>query len=139
MSILIEVNNNLEKRLRERALKQGMEVNQYITQFLEHVFPNKTAIQPSTSNREATLLQQINLDIAPEQWQLYLSLKTKRQKGKLLKTQQAQFTSLCEIIENANAKRIAVLAELSHIRKVPIRILMEQLGLNHLTPSWRIS
>jgi hypothetical protein len=30
----------------------------------------------------------------------------------------------------ANAKRIAVLAELAQIRNLPIRILMEQLGLS---------
>jgi predicted O-linked N-acetylglucosamine transferase (SPINDLY family) len=130
MSILIEVNTHLEQRLRERALKQGIEVNQYISQFLEQVFPNKAVAQPSISSREATLMQQIDLDIAPEQWKLYLALKTKKQKGKLPKTQQIQFTSLCELIENANAKRIAVLAELSQIRKIPIRVLMEQLGLN---------
>ena len=29
------------------------------------------------TDREASLLQQINLDIAPEQWQSYLKLKEK--------------------------------------------------------------
>ena len=129
MSIVIQINTDLEQRLRENALKRGVEVNQYISQFLEHLFPNKSSNQPSVSDREATLLQQINLDITPEQWQLYLKLKEKRQKGKLPKTQQEQFIQLCEAIENANVKRIAVLAELSQIRKTPIRILMEQLGL----------
>ena len=130
MSIVIQINTDLEQRLREKALKRGIEVNQYISQFLEHIFPNTTsANQPSVSDREANLLQQINLDISPEQWQSYLKLKEKQQKGKLSKTQQEQFIQLCDAIENANVKRIAVLAELSQIRKTPIRVLMEQLGL----------
>ena len=130
MSIVIQINTDLEQRLREKALKRGIEVNQYISQFLEHIFPNNTAAtQPSVSDREASLLQQINLDIAPEQWQSYLKLKEKQQKGKLSKTQQEQFIQLCDAIEDANVKRIAVLAELSQIRKTPIRVLMEQLGL----------
>ena len=78
MSIVIQINTDLEQRLREKALKRGIEVNQYISQFLEHIFPNNTSpTQPSVSDREASLLQQINLDIAPEQWQSYLKLKEK--------------------------------------------------------------
>jgi predicted O-linked N-acetylglucosamine transferase (SPINDLY family) len=129
MSIVVQLNTDLEQRLREKAKKRGIEVNQYISQFLEQLFPNKVTTQPSVSDREATLLQQINLDITPEQWQLYLKLKEKSQKGKLSKTQQEQFIHVCDALENANVKRMAVLAELSQIRKTPIRILMEQLGL----------
>ena len=129
MSIVVQLNTDLEQRLREKAKKRGMEVNQYVSQFLEHIFPNKVTTQPSVSDREATLLQQINLAITAEQWQLYLKLKEKRQKGKLSKMQQEQFIQVCDILENANVKRMAILAELSQIRKTPIRILMEQLGI----------
>jgi hypothetical protein len=129
MSIVVQLNSDLEKRLREKAQKRGIGVNQYVSQFLEHIFPKKAASQPSVSDREATLLQQINLDIAPEQWELYLKLKEKRQKGKLSKTHQEQFLQLTDAIENANVKRMAVLAELAQVRKTPIRVLMEELGL----------
>jgi hypothetical protein len=133
MSIVVQLNSDLEQRLREKAQKRGVEVNQYVSQFLEHIFPKKTTSQPSVSDREATLLQQLNLEIAPEQWALYLKLKEKRQKGKLSKTHQEQFLQLTDTIENANVKRMAVLAELSQVRKTPIRVLMEELGL---TPNY---
>ena len=77
------------------------------------------------------LLQQINLDFTPEKWTFYLKLKEKRQNGKLTKLQQEQLLALTEEIEIANAKRIAVLAELAQIRNLPIRVLMEQLGLTN--------
>ncbi len=133
MSIVLQVDTALENRLRESALQKGVEVGQYISHFLEQLFPNKIHAPASVSEREALLLQQINLDIAPEQWQLYLKLKAKRQKSRLSRLQQVQFLHLCEAVEGANVKRITVLAELAQIRKLPIRVLMQQLGLvpNH--------
>ncbi len=133
MSILIQINPSLETQLREKAAKKGMALSQFISQFLEHTFPNNMTIQPSVSEREAILLQQINLDISSEKWELYLNLKEKRQKNSINQTEQEQLLSLAEEIEMANARRITVLSELAQIRKVPIRVLMEQLGLtlNH--------
>lgn len=54
-------------------------------------------------------------------------------KGLALNQFISQFLELIEEIELANARRITVLAELAQIRNVPIRVLMEQLGiaLNH--------
>jgi hypothetical protein len=133
MSIVIQVNTALEQRLRASALQKGVEVGQYIGSFLEHLFPSQITAPIVVPDREALLLQQINLDIQPEQWQLYLKLKVKRKKTKLSKNQQIQFIQLCEAIENANVKRMTVLAELALLKKVPIRLLMQQLGLapNH--------
>jgi hypothetical protein len=133
MSILIQINPTLENMLREKATQKGMALSQFISQFLEHTFPNNAPAQPSVSERESTLLQKTNLDIPSEKWELYLNLKEKRQKNKILKNdEQAQFLNLIEEIEIANANRIGVLAELAQIRNVPIRVLMEQLGLtNH--------
>jgi hypothetical protein len=129
MSIILQVDTALEQRLRESALQKGVEVGQYISAFLEHLFPNKIAPLIVVPEREAVLLQQINLDILPEQWQLYLKLKAKRKKTKLSKNQQAQWIQLCEAIEFANVKRMTVLAELAMLKKLPIRVLMQQLGL----------
>jgi hypothetical protein len=129
MSIQIQLNSDLEQRLRQKASSKGIGVNQYISQFLEHIFPKNVSAQPTVSEREAILLQQINLDISTEKWEMYLKLKEKSQKGKLTKSVQEQYLRLIEDIEIANAKRIAVLAELAQLRNVPIRILMEQMGI----------
>lgn len=133
MSLVIQINPTVENRLREKAVKQGVGINQYISQFLENTFGNDTPSQPSVSAREATLLQQVNLDISPEKWTSYLNLKGKRQKNTITDAEHKQLIELTEEIEAANARRITILAELALIRNVPIRVLMEQLGLtaNH--------
>lgn len=129
MSILIQINPSLETRLREKASHKGMALNQFISQFLENNFPNTSSTQPTVTDREAVLLQKINLEISSENWELYLNLKEKQQNNTLSPKEKEQLMGLTEEIEMANAKRISVLAELAQLRNVPIRVLMEQLGL----------
>ena len=129
MSILIQINPSIESRIRTQAMTKGMELNQFISQFLENTFTDKSPQYPTVSDREALLLQQVNLDISSEDWELYLNLKEKRQQDAITKTERDTLISLIDDIEMANAKRIAVLAELSQIRNIPIRVLMQQLGL----------
>ena len=129
MSIVIQINPSLETRLREKAVTKGMGLNQFISQFLEHTFPDKSPLQPVVSEREATLLQQIDLDISIEKWEQYVSLKDKRQNKTLSEIDRNELIELTNDIELANAKRISVLAELAQIRNQPIRIVMEELGL----------
>ena len=133
MSIIIQINSSVERKLREKAVKHGVEINQFISQFLENTFGNESIPQPSISAREALLLQQVNLGISPEKWVLYLDLKDKRQKKTLSNLENNQLIELTEEVETANVRRISSLSELAQIRNIPIRTLMEQLGLapNH--------
>ena len=77
MSISIQINPALESRLRERAGKKGVGLNQFISQFLENSFGNDVSSHAAVSEREAALLQQVNLNISPEKWEIYLNLKEK--------------------------------------------------------------
>jgi DNA repair photolyase len=129
MSIVLQINSDLESKLRKKATTKGMELNQYISQFLENTFSNESPANSTVSEKEAMLLQKINLDISPEMWELYLKLKEKRQKNKISSRENTQLVAITNEIEMANARRITVLAELSKIRNIPIRVLMEQLGL----------
>ena len=131
MSLLIQINPALENRLREKAGRKGVGINQFISRFLEEAFGNEIPNQLSVSEREATLLQQVNLNISPEKWTSYLKLKEKRQKKTLSDTELTELIGLNNEIESANAVRITVLAELAQLRNIPIRVLMEQLGLTH--------
>ena len=133
MSIVIQVNPLVEHRLREKAVKKGIGINQFISQFIENTFGYDSPKPTFVSEHEATLLQQINLDIPSEKWILYLNLKEKRQKKTLSATEHQELLDLINAVEAANARRIAVLAELAQLRNVPIRVLMEQLGL---TPNY---
>ena len=133
MSIVVQVNPSVEHRLREKAVKKGVGINQFISQFLENTFGYDTAKPASVSEQEAKLLQQVNLDIPSEKWALYLNLKQKRQKKTLSTSEHHELLNLINAVESANARRISVLAELAQLRNVSIRVLMEQLGL---TPNY---
>jgi len=129
MSILIQITPSLEDRLKEKALKNGLRLDQFVSQFLEHTF---SETPPSTSvvwGREAELLQKINLDIPPETWQLYEALKRKHEKHIATEEESKQLVLITNQVEEANVRRIAVLLELAQIRSIPIQILMQQLGL----------
>jgi hypothetical protein len=130
MSILIQIKPSIEDRLRETALKKGLKLDQFISQFLENTFSDAPPLRPSVSAREAALLQQINLGIAPETWQLYEVLKKKFQNGKITEKELAQFQDITEQVEIANVNRIEVLAELAQIRNVSLRVVMAQLGIS---------
>ena len=133
MSIVVQVNPSVEHRLREKAVKKGVGINQFISQFLENTFGYDIAKPASVSEYEAKLLQQVNLDIPSEKWTLYLNLKEKRQKNTLSTSEHHELLNLINDVEAANARRISVLAELAQLRNVPIRVLMEHLGL---TPNY---
>ena len=133
MSIVVQVNPSVEHRLREKAVKKGVGINQFISQFLENTFGYDTAKPASVSEQEAKLLQQVNLDISSEKWASYLNLKEKRQKNTLSTNEHNELLNLINDVESANARRISVLAELAQLRNVSIRVLMEQLGL---TPNY---
>jgi hypothetical protein len=130
MSILIQVKPSIEDRLREMAFKKGLKIDQFISQFLEKSFSDAPPLQPSVSAREAALLQQVNLDIAPETWQLYAVFKKKFQENQLTDEELTQFRDIAEQVEMANANRIEVLAELAQIRNVSLREVMAQLGIS---------
>jgi len=133
MSITIQLNPSLEHRLRENAQKKGVGVDQFVMQFLERNFPDEKSQPLTVSKREAELLHKVNLEITDKIWNRYLQLKASRQSSTATEGDLAELQSITEQVEIANAQRIAVLAELALIRNVPIRYLMEQLGLvaNH--------
>ena len=129
MSILIQVKPSIEDRLREIALKKGLKIDQFISQFLENNFADAPTLQPSVSAREAVLLQKINLDITPETWHLYSILKEKFQNNTMTGAELTQLQKITEQVETANVKRIEVLGELAQIRNVSLDVVMAQLGL----------
>ena len=130
MSITIQVAPELESTLRQNAAKNGLDVDQFVAQFLERNFPAESLNKTVVSKREATLLQKINLPFSPEFWADYKLLKEKRQHQSLSETENAHLTKLAEQIETANAKRMKAVLELAQIHHIPLREMMQKLGIN---------
>ncbi|WP_395091871.1 hypothetical protein, partial [Armatimonas sp.] len=66
-------------------------------------------------------------------WQTYRSLLQKRAAETLTPEEQQQLIALSDEIEERDGQRLVYLAELARRRSVPVRTLMQQLGLRPAT------
>ena len=126
MPITINLSPELEEILKEVAARTGKDVNNYIVSMLEEkLLPGPGGLR----EREAELLQQINLGISPEEWRRFFQLVEQRDAEQLPREEYQELLDLTEAIESANARRMEHLVELSILRKVPLDELMEELGI----------
>ena len=119
----------LEIRLRSQAAREGLAADAYIVRALEQVLPPQ--VGSVLGRREAELLQQINLGISEVQWSKYRLLRSKREIRALSADEHRELIALCDEIEVANARRMPTLIELAALRNVPLKRLMNDLGLGN--------
>lgn len=84
----------------------------------------------SLSKRESELLQKINQGLAPQEQQRYDELTFKRHEQSLTPKEHAELLELVEQIEQADAERAALLGTLAQLRRVPVKMLMKELGIS---------
>ena len=126
MPITIHLSPELEEILQEVAARTGKDVDNYIVSILEEkLLPGSGGLR----EKEAELLQQINLDISPEEWRRFFQLVEQRDAEQLASEEYQELLDLTDVIESANARRMEHLVELSILRKVPLDELMEELGI----------
>ena len=114
-----------EEQLHDLAQQQGVSTETYVTQLLE-THAQQRDLKRST---ESQLLQQVGLGFSEVQWQRYEALVELRREERLGDAEQTELIALSNQLEAANAKRMAVLAELSKRREVTLGQLMNDLGL----------
>ena len=129
MSVVLQINPSLEKRVRQNALKKGVDLGQFIVQFLELNFPEEKPKPPVVSKKESLLLEEINSFIPIETWERYHFLRAKRTNETINTLESAEYDAINQQIEAATVKRLTLLIELSKIRKISLDELMQQLGL----------
>ena len=129
MSLVLQINPSLEKRMRQNALQKGIELSQFVVQILELNFPEEKPKTKALSKREAILLQEINNTLTVETWERYHNLRAKQQAETINTTESAEYSAINQQIEAANVKRLASLIELAKIRNTTLDALMKQLGL----------
>ena len=81
-------------------------------------------------NREADILQQINIGLSPESWSQYHSLIAKRQAEALTELEQSQLIEISDRLESANIGRMKALIELAELRGNSLDALMQELGIS---------
>lgn len=131
MSITIHINASLEKRLREKANRAGVELNQLVERVLEtwSEAPLPDSNMPEKS-KERALLQKINnTGFLTDFWSEYKLLIQKRQAESIDKEELASLIKMTNRLEKANVQGLKYLVELTQIRKVAVQGLMEELGV----------
>lgn len=131
MSITIQINPSLEKRLREKANREGVALDDLIEQVLESWSESSPPGESDPKkNRETRLLQQINrTGFSEDFWLKYNTLIHKRQSEIISEEELAQLIKMSDQLEKANVRRLKYIIELSKIRNVSVRDLMSQLGI----------
>ena len=101
-----------------------------LEQFVAKAFSLKARERASAlSEREAELLFKINQGLPPATQRRLNKLIDKRRAETISAKELRELKKLTDQIEKSDAKRLELLTELAHMRKVPLRKLIKQLGL----------
>jgi hypothetical protein len=129
MTLTIDLQPELESRLRDEAARQGVDVALYVAKTLEAHLIKAANGAKHLSREETELLQKINSAFPLETVQRYRELVARRRAESLTPTEQQELTQLSDGIELANAIRVGHVIDLARLRGVPVDTLIQQLGI----------
>ena len=129
MTITLEITPELEEALRVGAQRAGLPPDGYVLKLLQERLGGEERRPPHLSPEETQLLQQINQGLPPETWARYHALKEKRDARTLSTEEYRELLSLTDEVELWNARRLELVSALAQLRQVPLRALMDELGL----------
>lgn len=130
MSITVEINPVLEKKLREKAARKGVGLNHFIQTELEKIVAKEDIpYSHRVGKEESKLLQKINLGLSAAFWEKYREFIRIKETRILNETELTEFIRMTDQVEAANARRMRYLVELANLREIPLRQLMDDLGI----------
>ncbi len=101
-----------------------------LEQFVRRLFALKTRQEsPGLSEREAELLMKINQGLPTNLQERLSHLIAKRRAETITAKELQELKKLTDQVELLDAQRLELLIELAHLRNVPLRKLIKQLGL----------
>ncbi len=86
-------------------------------------------VAPNLSKEETTLLKKINRGLPSDKKKQLVLLEAKRSEGILNEKDQQELLRIIDELEQLNVERVQHLGELAVMRGIPVRVLMEQLGI----------
>jgi hypothetical protein len=139
MTVTIDLEPELEARLRAEAARQGLDPGALVRSALEERLrtTGKNGATPLTA-RESQLLQDINLGLSQETWQRYHALAGKRSAETLSPAEHDELLALTHLIEEANARRLGHLLELARLRGVTLDEVVRDLGISPASPNGHV-
>ena len=127
MSLHLELPPELEAEVRKAAAREGVAPESYALGALEERVRHQPSGDPPLT--ESRLLEQINAGLAPATWQRYHELCARRDEEAFTQAEHSELLHLTETVELWNAHRLGLLLQLARLRGVPLRKLVEQMGL----------
>ncbi len=104
--------------------------------FIEKALAVRPAARTTTlSAKETMLFERINRGLSEEMSHRYAHLIARRKKGILTPGEHRELLQLTHDAESQDADRAAALLELAKLRRVRVRVLMKQMGIQ--TPAIR--
>jgi hypothetical protein len=102
------------------------EFDAFIDQALSRRKSSRISTLPA---KEGRLIQRINLAIPESVCDRFDVLVRKRKRKALTESEHAELLRLTDRIESQDAERAAALLELAKLRRIPVRVLMKQMGI----------
>jgi hypothetical protein len=98
--------------------------------FLERALSVRSETKNATlTAAETKLIKRINRGLPTAMCRRYDRLITRRKKGTLTSEEHRELLDLTHQAESRDAERAAALVELAKLRRVPVRALMKQMGI----------
>ena len=129
MTLTLNLDPQIEQQLRQEAQRLGLQPNDYVLEAVRERLRQSAPLPQQVAGREAALLGRIDLGLSQEQWARFHALARRLEDGALDPIELEEFVALNDRIEEANARRLEALAELSELRRVPIEQVMTELGI----------
>ncbi len=127
MTLTLDITAELEHQIQREARRKGLDAKGFVLDLLRNYLASEAS--SSTQRSESELLEEINRGFPAEHWQRYSELAAERRAETLTAEEHAEMLSMIQLREEANVHRVECLAELAERRQVPLRVLMEQMGI----------
>ncbi len=127
LAISREPGISLDNVLKSIGYLNRVELDTFVSRVLA-IRARRTA--PTLSKNEADLLVKINRGLPDDIQQRYQYLNEKRQDETLIPAEHDELLSIIEQIERHDADRAEYLTQLAQYRRVPVKLLMKNLGIN---------
>ena len=131
MNLTIDLQPELEAKLKDEAARTGIDAGTFVVRALEAQLQrnSRQSVSSHLPQEEAILLQKINRGLPETTWQKYEDLVAKQRAEVLTPEEHVRLIALSDRIEEAHAERMAHLAELARQRQTSLDTLMGQLGI----------
>ncbi len=90
-------------------------------------------VAPNLSKEETFVLKKINRGLPSDKKKRLMVLEAKRSEGALSGEEHQELLAIIDELELLNVERVHYLGELALLRDIPVRELMEQLGIRPRT------